>query len=64
MEELRRSEEKFRSLVTNIPDVMWTAAADGKIHYISPNVERVFGFTAAEIYEIRRGGLAGPSSAG
>ena len=48
-ERLRQSEEKFRSLVANIPDVTWSAAIDGQTQYISPNVKLVYGFTAAEI---------------
>ncbi|UCD29327.1 MAG: PAS domain S-box protein [Planctomycetota bacterium] len=48
---LRESEEKYRSLVTTIPDVVWTTDNDGNTTYISPNVERVFGFTPADVYE-------------
>jgi PAS domain S-box-containing protein len=48
---LRASEEKYRSLVANIPDVMWSADSSGNLHFISPNVERVYGFTAGELYE-------------
>jgi two-component system sensor histidine kinase/response regulator len=47
-EKLRRSEEKFRSLVANIPDVTWSVARDGKVLYISSNVERAVGFTPEE----------------
>ena len=47
-ENLRRSEEKFRSLVANIPDVTWSAAKDGRVLYISSNVERAVGFTPDE----------------
>jgi PAS domain S-box-containing protein len=50
-QKLRQSEEKFRSLVANIPDVTWSATADGRTDYISSNVERVFGFTPQEMYE-------------
>jgi len=50
---LQQSEEKFRSLVANIPDVTWTSAGDGGSDYISPNVEQVFGFTSEEICENR-----------
>jgi PAS domain S-box-containing protein len=46
---LVRSIEKYQSLVTNIPDVIWTADSDGQTTYISPSVERVYGFTAEEI---------------
>src|SRR5439155_8406258 len=48
---LQKSEEKYRSLVANIPDVTWTAGQDGKFLFISPNVEKVCGFTAKEIYQ-------------
>ena len=50
-ESLRRSEEKFRRLVTNLPDVTWTSNANGKTTYISSNVTDVFGYTPEEICE-------------
>ena len=50
-EALKKSEERYRSLVTNIPDVVWTADAGGGIRYISPNIEKVYGYTPEEIYE-------------
>ncbi len=46
---LRQSEERFRSLVANIPDVTWSATAEGRTNYISVNVEQVLGFTPQEI---------------
>ncbi len=48
-ESLRRSEEKYRSLVANIPDVTWTTDSRGGTVYISPNVGRLCGFSADEI---------------
>jgi two-component system, sensor histidine kinase and response regulator len=50
-EKLRQSEEKFRSLVANIPAVIWSSNVHGQIQYISPNAEPVFGFTADEMCE-------------
>jgi PAS domain S-box-containing protein len=50
-EALCKSEEKYRSLVTNIPDVTWTTDIEGKTTFISPNVEKVYGFSQAEIYK-------------
>ena len=35
---LRTSEKKYRSLVANIPDIVWTANADRQLVYISDNV--------------------------
>lgn len=48
---LRESEEKYRSLVENIPDVTWIADREGKIVFISHNIEEVCGYTPEEIYE-------------
>ena len=50
-EALQASEEKNRSLIQNIPDVVWTTDEEGHSTYISSNVERVYGFTAQEICE-------------
>jgi len=49
-EELRRSEEKYRSLVSNIPDVVWTSAEDYGMAFVGPNVERITGYTQEEEY--------------
>ncbi|MEA2548971.1 MAG: hypothetical protein QOE42_1569, partial [Chloroflexota bacterium] len=46
--ELRRSEERFRSLVQNSIDVQLIANADGKITYESAAVERVLGYRAED----------------
>ena len=50
-EALQQSEENYRRLIANLPDVTWTSDAQGHTTYISPNVEEVFGFTPAEIVE-------------
>ncbi len=46
---LRSSEEKYRSLVNNIPSVVWTSERGGEIIFMSPNVDRVLGYSAEEI---------------
>ena len=48
---LRESEEKYRSLIKNIPDITWTTDQKGRTVFISPNVERVYGYASEEIYE-------------
>ena len=50
-EALRESGEKYRSLITNIPDVTWTTDYDFKTSFVSPNTENVIGYTPEEIYE-------------
>jgi PAS domain S-box-containing protein len=46
---LLTSERKYRSLVANIPDVVWTGNADRELIYASDNVEKILGYTAAEL---------------
>ncbi|MEA2513203.1 MAG: hypothetical protein QOJ59_2690 [Thermomicrobiales bacterium] len=52
---LRGSEEQYRSLVANIPDVTWRADRDGARLFVSPNAERVLGLRPEAFY---RGGAA------
>lgn len=49
--ELEQSEKAARSLFANIPDVMWTSDFEGNTTFISSNIERIYGYTPAEIYE-------------
>ena len=48
-EKLRESEEKYRSLLENIPDVTWTTDDKGNTVFISANVASVYGFTSDEL---------------
>lgn len=47
---LKESEEKYRTLIENIPDVVWRADREGRILFVSPNVTLLCGFTPEEIY--------------
>ncbi len=49
VEALKQSEEKYRSLIANLNDVIYTVNAVGYITYISPVVERFAGYKAEEI---------------
>ena len=44
-------EQKYRSLITNIPHVEWTTDCGGNTTFISPNVEKVCGYSPEEIYK-------------
>ncbi|MBI4966287.1 MAG: PAS domain S-box protein [Desulfomonile tiedjei] len=48
---LRESEQKYRSLVTNIPDIVWTTDSYGNTTFVSSNVESILGFTSEELCE-------------
>ena len=47
--EMRRSEERFRSLVQNASDAFGILDTDGNFRYVSPAAERVVGFTPEEM---------------
>lgn len=46
--ELERSERRYRDLVENLLDVVFSLDLQGRVEYVSPAVER-FGYTAAEL---------------
>jgi PAS domain S-box-containing protein len=48
---LRESEEKYRALVENIHEVIYTLDADGRLTYISPVVEQVSHYTVGELLD-------------
>ena len=48
---LRASEEKYRSLIDHIPDVVWTADANRDLLYISGNAVKVLGYSSEELLE-------------
>lgn len=48
--ELETSQEKYRALVANIPDVIWTTNSKGNTTFISQNIKEIYGYTPEEIY--------------
>lgn len=49
--ELRQSEQRHRLLADNASDVIMTLDADGRITYVSPSVQKLRGFTSAEVMQ-------------
>ncbi|MGM0510871.1 MAG: PAS domain S-box protein [Thermoplasmatota archaeon] len=47
--ELRKSEEKYRSLVENLNEVIYILNENAEIEYVSPNVEGVSGYSPSEL---------------
>ena len=50
-EALRESEQKYRSLVSNLPDVVWTLNAENRFTFIGKNIEKLSGFSVDEVYQ-------------
>lgn len=48
---LQKSEELYRRLLTNLPDVTWTCDIEGRTTYLSPNVQDLFGYSQEEIFQ-------------
>ncbi|MHC4584307.1 MAG: PAS domain S-box protein [Planctomycetota bacterium] len=47
---LKQSEAKYRSLIANIPDIVWTSDKNGNTTFISENVTDIYGYSPEEIY--------------
>lgn len=50
--ELRQSEEKFRSFVENASDVILSTSLQGHTLYVSPNIEKMLGYTQQEFMDL------------
>jgi PAS domain S-box-containing protein len=48
-EQQRRSEEYFRSLIENAPDLITVISQTGRVRYASPSVERILGYQPEEL---------------
>jgi PAS domain S-box-containing protein len=46
---LEHSERKYRSLIENIPDIVWSATSNGEVTFVSPNVTAITGYTPEEL---------------
>jgi len=52
--ELEALRERLRSIVSTLPDVVWSAAVPSReVLYVSPSTSTVFGRTQKEVYESR-----------
>ncbi|WP_409883713.1 diguanylate cyclase domain-containing protein [Acidovorax sp.] len=60
---LRVSEERHRLLADHASDVIWTIDLQGRCTYVSPSVEKLRGYTVAEVMAQTMGEALAPSSA-
>jgi PAS domain S-box-containing protein len=47
--DLRENEEKYRRILTNLPDISWTVDQDRRLLYVSPKIEGLLGYSIDEI---------------
>lgn len=52
-EALHASEERYRLIAQNAEDIIWTVNMELGLTYASPSLERILGYTAQEILEMR-----------
>ena len=46
---LAESEQRFRLLADNAGDLIWTVDTSSRLNYVSPSVQRLLGYTPAEV---------------
>ena len=61
-ESLRKSEERYRLIADRASDVIWTLDASGRFTYVSPSVEKLRGYTPAEVMQQTMADLLTPAS--
>jgi two-component system sensor kinase FixL len=49
-ETLRKNEERLNAIIDNIPAMTYTASVDGRISFISDNVQEIAGYTPEDFY--------------
>lgn len=60
LEELRRSEERYRKITQCIPDLVWTMDLSGRFLYVNEVVERTHGWTVDEYLKLSLQDLVSP----
>ncbi len=47
---LREANENYRALIQTMPDVIWMIDSNDQIKFLSPNTEKIFGYSIEECY--------------
>lgn len=46
---LQLSEQKYRSLIENVPGAVWSAKSTSEVSFVGPHAEEIFGYTPQEL---------------
>ncbi len=52
--QLKESEERYQSLIANIPGVTWISTSTGHTNFVSKNISDIYGYSPEEIYQAGR----------
>ena len=63
IEELRKSEERYRLVTENVSDVIWIMDMNANYVYISPSIESMSGYTPEELMKVPAQKFVTPKSA-
>ncbi len=63
LQQLRQSEERYRHLVQNSPDLVWAIDADARFTFLSDTAERLTGWKPEELLGRHFGAIVHPASA-
>ncbi|MFA5905221.1 MAG: PAS domain S-box protein, partial [Desulfobacula sp.] len=61
--ELEKSEYRYRLLAENVTDVIWLLDLNCRFQYLSPSIQKMSGFSPAELTDLPVGRLLTPDSA-
>lgn len=59
---LMESELKYRRITENISEMIWTSDLDRNLTFVSPSVEKIFGYTTSEFLQLQQEKIFTPDS--
>ena len=60
--ELKDSEHKYRMVISNVSDVIWTSDRDFNINFITNSVEKLLGYTPEEVMRLKNTEFMSPDT--
>lgn len=64
LQQVRRSEEHFRTIIENVSDIIAIVELDGRLRYGSPSISRVLGYSRGDLFGMQALDLIHPDDSG